>query len=164
MPSHSPRTNLRVFSKEQCGLWYQKQQKGQAESMLWPFHYPLRTECRCMWTEVEVFVKNHSKVAGRFCRVSFDTWKLYRKHRKIFAPLPFTPDDEKFSFIWVQFQFNCRHSGLDRGQPWLKSIQCDSRVALWKGNIQLAVTSIEMVKDRMPRNQATELSGIERNF
>ena len=36
-----------------------------------------------------------------------------------------------------------------------------SRVAWWKGNIQLAIIIIEMMKDRMSRDQATKWSGIE---
>ena len=60
-----------------------------------------------MWAEVEVVVEDHSKLASRFCWVSFNTQNLYCKHRKIFAPLPFIPNEEEFNFIWVQFQLPC---------------------------------------------------------
>ena len=114
-----------------------------------------------MWAEVEVFVKDHSKIASIYCWVSFNTQKLYWKHRKIFAPLPFIPNEEEFRFIWVQFQFICRHPWLDRSQAWLQTIQCCSRVAWWKGNIQLAIISIEMMRDSMSGDQAAKWSGIE---
>ena len=114
-----------------------------------------------MWAEVDVFVEDLSKIASRFFWVSFNTQKLYWKHRKISAPLPFIPYGEKFSFIWVQFQFICRHPWLNRRQAWLQTIQCCSRVAWWKGNIQLAIVSIEMMRDSMSGDQATDWNGIE---
>ena len=50
-----------------------------------------------------------SKITPRlqadFPPLSFNTQNLYRKHRKTFAPLPFIPNEEEFSFIWLQFQF-----------------------------------------------------------
>ena len=58
-----------------------------------------------MWVEDEIFVENYPKITSRFSRVSFDTEKLNWKHREVFAPLPFVPNKEEFSFIWVQFQF-----------------------------------------------------------
>ena len=48
-------------------------------------------------------------ILSRFCRISFDTEKLNRKHRELFALLSFIPDKEEFSFIGVQFQFILQH-------------------------------------------------------
>ena len=56
-----------------------------------------------------MFVEIHPKIPSRFGRVSFDTGKLNRKHREVFAPLSFVPDKEEFTVIWVQFQFIRRH-------------------------------------------------------
>ena len=62
-----------------------------------------------MWVNGEIFVEIYTKIPSRFCRVSFDTEKLNRKHAEEFALLLFVPDKEEFSFIWVQFQFIRRH-------------------------------------------------------
>ena len=43
------------------------------------------------------------KISSRFCWLSFHTKKLNKKHRVIFAPLPFITNKEEFSLIWVQF-------------------------------------------------------------
>ena len=72
-----------------------------------------------MWVEREIFLKYYSKITSRFCRASFDTENLHRKHREVFALLSFVPDKEDFSFIWVQSQFIRRHAWLDRGQDVL---------------------------------------------
>ena len=61
------------------------------------------TDCWYMWEEGEIFTKYYTKIPSRFSRVSFDTQKLNRKHREVFAPLLFIPNKEEFSFIWVQF-------------------------------------------------------------
>ena len=71
-----------------------------------------------MRVEVEVFVEDHSKIAGRFCCVSFNTEKLYWKHRKIFAPLPYMRRYSVlsgFSFSlfvdihdWIEAKHDCR--------------------------------------------------------
>ena len=53
----------------------------------------------------ELLIKYYSQDPERISRVSFDTKKLKRKHREVFALLSFIPDKEEFSFIWVQFQF-----------------------------------------------------------
>ena len=55
------------------------------------------------------FLSKLPQIPSRFSRVSFDTEKLNRKHREVFAPLSSIPDKEKFSFIWVQFQFVRQH-------------------------------------------------------
>ena len=77
------------------------------------------TDCWYIWAKSEIFVKNYPKIPSRFSRVSFDTEKLNRKHREVFAPLSFIIDKEKCSFFWVQFQCIHRHPWLDRGQTWL---------------------------------------------
>ena len=71
-----------------------------------------------MWAEGEILIKYYTEITSRFSRVSFDTEKLSWKHREVFAPLSFIPNEE-FSFIWVQFQFIGRHAWLDRDQTWL---------------------------------------------
>ena len=119
-------------------------------------------DSRYMRAEGEIFVKYYSKIPSRFCRVSFDTEMLNRKHRGIFAPLSFIPHKDEISFIWDQFQFIQRHPWLDaRGQAWLWTIQCRSRVPWYKRNIQLAVISIDMVRDSVSRDHAAQWSGIE---
>ena len=72
------------------------------------------------------FDKYYSEILSRFFWVSFDTEKLNRKHREIFAPLSMVPDKKEFTFIWLQFPCIRRHPWQDRGQTWLKTIQCVS--------------------------------------
>ena len=73
-------------------------------------------DCWYMRVEGEISVRYYSQIPSRFCWVSSDTKKLNRKHRELFAPLPFVPNKEEFSFIWVQFQFIRQHPWLERSQ------------------------------------------------
>ena len=50
-------------------------------------------------------VKYYSRIPSRFGRVSFESKKLNRKHREVFAPLSFIPDKEEFNVFSVLFQF-----------------------------------------------------------
>ena len=113
-----------------------------------------------LWAKSDNFV-NYSKIPSRFSCVSFNTKKLNRKCREIFALLSMVPDREEYRFIWLQFQFIHWHPWLDKGQAWLQTIQCCSTVTLCKGNIQLADISVEVVRDGVSRDHATEWSGIE---
>ena len=86
---------------------------------------------------------------------------LYGKYREVVAPLSFVIGKEKFSVIPVQFQFIRPHPWMDRGQARLWTIQCCNRVLWCKGNIQLVIISIAVVRDIVSRDHATQWSGIE---
>ena len=62
-----------------------------------------------MWAESEICIKYYTEITSWFSRVSFDTEKLNRKHREVFAPLPFVSNKEEFSFI---YKFRQKYPGV----------------------------------------------------
>ena len=100
--------------------------------------YVLCTANKCK-RKLRVLSKMFAEISSRFFRVSFDTEKLNRKNRGEFVSLLFVPDKEKFSFMFVQFQFIHQHPWLGRGQSWLQTIQYRSGVLCCKRFREYAV-------------------------
>ena len=86
---------------------------------IWHMVKAWAADCWYIRAEGDIFVQNYPKILSRFSRDSFNTVKLNRKHREIFAPLLLVPNKKEFGFICVQFQFIRWHPWLDRGQRWL---------------------------------------------
>ena len=78
-----------------------------------------------MWAEVEVFVNNYSQDSKQILLGKLWHLKVEGKQREISAPLLLIPNEEEFSFIWVQFQFLCQYPEI--------SIECKTgtMVYMW---------------------------------
>ena len=106
-------------------------------------------------------MKYYPKIPSRFSRVSFDTEKLNWKYSEVFAPLSFIPNKEDFGLSgfsfsllvdihdWTEAKHDCKPFST-AAVPWCK------------GNIQLAVISIEVARDSVFTDHAAQWTGIER--
>ena len=88
-------------------------------------------------------------IASRFCWVRFNNQKLYWKHRKIFALLRFLSGFSFSLFVdihdWTEAKHDCRPFSAAAESPDEK-----------ENNIQLAIISIEMMRDSISGHQATK--------
>ena len=88
------------------------------------------TDCWYVWAQGEIFIENYPKIPSKFSRVSFDTEKLNRKHREVFALLSFVSDKEEFSLLvdihdWTEAKHDCKPLSTAAEFPDAKKIYTD---------------------------------------
>ena len=113
-----------------------------------------------MRSKLEVVVEDDTKIPSRVGRGSFNVKKSDGEKGLIFLTLLSVANEQELRFVRVKLELVSKHPIRDRTHTQLKHSERVRRVTRGKGNIQLAVISIQVVIDGVFVDNSAERSGV----